>query len=68
MASKICIDWWVIFNSMIITNIFGLIFETAFAYSFELTLRPTYLDRMQDPEQYDDEQDGQNNPEQQKEP
>jgi len=36
----------------------GLIFETAFGYSFEMTLRPTYLDRMENPEQYDDEQDG----------
>lgn len=46
----ICIDWMVIFQTILITNFMGLIFETAFSYSFELTLRPTYLDRMEDPE------------------
>jgi hypothetical protein len=54
-SADVCIDWVVIFVSIVVTNVMGLICETAFAYSFEMTLRPTYLDRMEDPEQYDDE-------------
>ena len=46
-----CIDWGVILWAMIITNICGLIFETSFAYSFEISLRPTsYLEKMEDPD------------------
>lgn len=37
----ICIDWLVVIETILITNLMGLIFETAFSYSFELTLRPT---------------------------
>jgi hypothetical protein len=45
-AGRACIDWGVILYAMLITNICGVVFETAFAYSFEQTLRPTsYLDK-----------------------
>jgi len=66
---KACIDWGVILYAMLITNICGVIFETAFAYSFELTLRPTsYLDKQEDPDYNEDELDGQHNPDMKKEP
>lgn len=39
------------------------------AYSFELTFKPTYLDRMQDPENFDEDTEQQaNNPDQKTEP
>jgi hypothetical protein len=45
-AGRACIDWGVILYAMLITNICGVVFETAFAYSFEQTLRPiSYLDK-----------------------
>jgi len=54
---------------MLITNICGVIFETAFAYSFEMTLRPTsYFDKQEDPDYQEDELDGQLNPDVKKEP
>jgi len=55
--------------AMLITNICGVIFETAFAYSFELTLRPTsFLDKQEDPDYQEDELDGHANPDMKKEP
>ena len=68
-ANRACIDWGVILYAMLITNICGVIFETAFAYSFEMTLRPTsYLDKQEDPDYQEDDIDGQLNPDVKKEP
>ena len=54
-----CIDWGVILYAMLITNICGVIFETAFAYSFEMTLRPiSFLDKQEDPDYQEDESEG----------
>ena len=64
-----CIDWGVILYAMLITNICGVIFETAFAYSFEMTLRPmSFLDKHEDPDYEEDGVDGIQNPDQKKEP
>jgi hypothetical protein len=38
------------------------------AQSIELTEKPTYLDRMQDPDLFDEEMDGSNNPDTKHEP
>lgn len=46
---QICYDWFVILYSLIITNILGLTFETAFAYSFEISLKPTSIEMMENP-------------------
>lgn len=49
--------------SIIISNFIQVVFEASLAYSFELTFKPTYLDRMQDPENFDEEMENQaNNP------
>jgi len=67
--NRACIDWGVILYAMLITNICGVIFETAFAYSFELTLRPSsYLDKQEDPDYQEEEFDGGHNPDVKKEP
>jgi hypothetical protein len=44
------------------------VFLSALAFSIELTFKPTYLDRMQDPELNEQEVDSQNNPDQKQEP
>ena len=43
-------------------------FQWSLSYSIEITYRPTYLDRMQDPELYDMDIESKNNPEQKVEP
>ena len=54
-----CIDWGVILYALLIANICGVIFETAFAYSLEMTLRPTsFLDKQEDPDYQEDESEG----------
>jgi hypothetical protein len=35
---------------LIITNFLGLIFETAFAFSFEISLKPTKIDLLKNPQ------------------
>jgi hypothetical protein len=54
---SLCYDWSAILYSLIVTNILGLIFETAFAYSFEISLKPTKLDKLESPEHFKDEAD-----------
>jgi hypothetical protein len=39
----ICYDWYIILYTLIFVNVLGLIFETAFAFSFEISLTPTSL-------------------------
>jgi hypothetical protein len=64
----VCIDWYVILLAILLSNIVQVIFEAAIAYSVELTFKPTYLDRMQDPENYDEEvENSANNPDQKSE-
>ena len=41
---QICYDWYVILYSLIFVNVAGLIFETAFAFSFEISLTPTNIE------------------------
>ena len=61
----LCIDWNVIIIAIIVTNIVQVVFEASIAYSVELTFKPTYLDRMQDPDNFDDEgETSANNPDQ----
>jgi hypothetical protein len=58
-----CLDWLTILFSILISNAIQVTFEAALAYSFELTFKPTYLDRMQDPDNFDEEMDSTaNNP------
>jgi hypothetical protein len=64
----LCVDWIVIILAIIISNVVQTVFEAAIAYSVELTFKPTYLDRMQDPENYDEEvETSANNPDQKSE-
>lgn len=59
----ICLDWRTILLSILISNIIQVVFEASIAYSFEITLVPTFLDRMQDPENFDEDVEQQaNNP------
>ena len=65
---KFCIDWNVIVLAIIASNIVQIVFEAAIAYSVELTFKPTYLDRMQDPDNYDEvAETSANNPDQKSE-
>jgi hypothetical protein len=58
-----CIDWGVIIIAMVVSNFIQIVFEASIAYSIELTFKPTYLDRMQDPDNYDEETEASaNNP------
>lgn len=51
----LCIGWIEILIGILIANICQVIFETAMAYSIELTYKPTYLDRMQDTENFEED-------------
>lgn len=65
---RVCIDWTLILYSILIANACQIVFQTALAFSIELTYKPTYLDIMQDPELNEQEADSQNNPDQKQEP
>jgi hypothetical protein len=41
----------------LISDIVQVVFEASLAYSFELTYKPTALDKMLDPDTFDDEMD-----------
>jgi len=63
----LCFGWREILIAILCANTCQVLFETALAYSIEITFKPTKLDRMQDPENYDEEQEA-NNPDQKFEP
>lgn len=66
---KICLDWQTILLSILISNFIQVVFEASLAFSFELTLVPTLLDRMQDPENFDEDiEQSASNPDQKTEP
>lgn len=65
---QVCIDWQLILIAILISNTAQVIFEASLAFSIELTFKPTYLERMQDPDLYNDEEEGQNNPDSKNEP
>lgn len=68
-ANLICINWELIIWAIIISNSCQIIFEAAFAYSIELTINPTNLDKMIDPDKYEDDNENQaSNPDQKIEP
>ena len=51
----ICYDWYVILYSLVFVNVAGLIFETTFAFSFEISLKPTNIEILEE-HQFQDEQ------------
>jgi len=55
-TNAVCINYGLVFLAIVIANIVQVIFETALAYSIELTFRPTKLDKMIDNENFEDEQ------------
>ena len=62
---QLCIDWNIIVISIVISNFIQVVFEASIAYSVELTYKPTYLDRMQDPDNHEEEMEtNANNPDQ----
>lgn len=52
---SICLNSTFIFLAILIGNILQVIFETSMLYSLEVTFKPTNLDKLQDPEKYQDE-------------
>jgi hypothetical protein len=64
----ICINWELIIWAIIISNSCQIIFEAAFAYSIELTISPTNLEKMIDPDKYEEDNENQANPDQKIEP
>jgi hypothetical protein len=64
----VCIDWQLIAIAIIVSNFLQVLFQTSLARSIELTYKPTYLDKMQDPELFEKAQEQANNPDQKVEP
>ena len=56
-----CLDWNIIIIAIVASNFIQVIFESSIAYSVELTFKPTYLDRMQDPDNYEEETEASSN-------
>ena len=54
--NSVCLDYGLMITAIVIANIFQVIFETALAYSIEITFKPTKLDKMIDNENFEDEQ------------
>jgi len=48
-------DWRKIIYAIIICNCLQVIFESSMLYALEVTLKPTMLDKLQNPEHLDDE-------------
>jgi hypothetical protein len=46
----ICISWRNILIAVFMCNVIQVIFESAMLYASETTLRPTYLDKLQNPD------------------
>jgi hypothetical protein len=49
--------WMSILIAIVISNIVQVVFETSLAHSFEVTLKPTYLDKMQSNDKLEEDQD-----------
>jgi hypothetical protein len=57
IIGKVCLNWKTILIAILISDIVQVVFEASLAYSFELTYKPTALDKMLDPDTFDDEMD-----------
>jgi hypothetical protein len=62
----VCIGWLTILLAIIISNFVQIIFEATLAWSLEITFKPTYLDKIQQPEKFEEEQEA--NPDHKQEP
>ena len=50
--NTLCINWKFILVSIVIGNIFQVLFEGSLLFTMEMTFKPTGLDRIKDPEKY----------------
>lgn len=67
--NRICINWLYILYAILITNCLQTIFEGAMLFALEITLKPSYLDKLQYPENNMEEESGdQQSSENKKEP
>ena len=48
-------NWRKVLYAILICNLLQVIFEASMLYALEVTLKPTYLDKLQNPEHLDDE-------------
>ena len=61
-AKSVCIDLKIIALGVIIGNILQLVFEASMLYALEVTFKPTALDKIQNPEKYQDDPSQEANP------
>ena len=54
-AMQVCISWRYILLAVLLCNVTQVIFESAMLYASESTLRPTYLDKLFNPEALDED-------------
>jgi len=54
-AQTICIDWRKIVLAVVITNILQVIFEASMLYALEVSLKPTYLDKLQNNDEMEED-------------
>jgi len=66
-AKTICIDLKFIALGVIIGNILQLVFEASMLAALEVTFKPTSLDKLQNPDKYQDDPAQEANPDQKKE-
>jgi hypothetical protein len=52
---NICINWRVILIASLIANCLQVVFEASMLYALEITMKPTYLDKLQQPDDLEDE-------------
>lgn len=46
---EFCYDLWVIFYSILVTDVLRFIVETSFNFSFEISLKPTSIEVLENP-------------------
>lgn len=68
-GNRVCINWLYVFYAIVITNVLQVVFEGAMLFALEITLKPSYLEKLQSPEINLEEESGdQQNSENKKEP
>ena len=55
---NICIDWLGIIYAILITNALQILFEGSMLFALEITLKPSYLDKLNNPDNNMEEETG----------
>jgi hypothetical protein len=68
-SNVICFSVYIVLVGILLGNSIQMMFEISMLYSIEITYKPTALEKMQDPERFNEEEmNEQTNPDQKKEP